>query len=130
MKNYSNLGIADATECKRLDVAFPGDLQGYQQFREEASKRKAAEKQQTQGDLHAEITALSARIQEQDKQIAGLQGENRVLAENNRGITAKLEQAMAQTGAGKKQPEAHRNEPERALTRWQHFKAFIFGSGK
>ncbi|MFK0572901.1 hypothetical protein [Endozoicomonas sp.] len=70
---------------------------------------------------------MKAKVQEQDKLFAGLQGENRILAENNKEISAKLEQAMVQAGSGKKQLKSSENEPERKLTRWQHFKAIFTG---
>lgn len=116
-----------ATEAKRLEIEFPADLQAYKEFRAKAQQRKAEEKQQKLGDLQAEIAGLKAKVQEQDKQIAGLQGENRILIVNNKEITGKLEQAMVQNRSGKKALKSSENDPEVKLTRWQHFKAFIFG---
>ena len=99
----------------------------YKQFREDAGKRKEAEKQQKPGDLQAEIARLKAKVQEQDKLFAGLQGENRILTENNKEISVKLEQAMVQAGSGKKQLKSSKNEPESKLTRWQYLKAVVKG---
>lgn len=116
-----------AGEAKRLEIEFPSDLQDYKEFRAKAQQRKAEEKQQKLGDLQTEIAGLKAKVQDQEKMIAGLQGENRILIENNKEITGKLEQAMVQAGSGKKTLKTSENEPEVKLTRWQHLKAFFIG---
>ena len=54
----------------------------------------ASQKQLNTGSLAAEITRLKAKVQEQDKQIARLPGENRFLAESNREITTELGEAV------------------------------------
>ena len=58
----------------------------------------------------------SSRSKEQDKQIAVLQGENWILAENNKETTANLEQAMVQAGSSKKQLKSSENKLEHKLT--------------
>lgn len=116
-----------AGEVKRLEIEFPADLQAYKNFRAQAQQRKAEEKQQKTADLQAEIAGLKAKVQEQEKLIAGLQGENRILNENNKEISAKLEKVISQEGVSKKPLKPSENEPERKLTQWEHLKAFIMG---
>ncbi|MFK0570341.1 hypothetical protein [Endozoicomonas sp.] len=114
-----------ATEAKKLEIEFPSDLQKYKDFRAQAQQLKDAEKQQKTANLQAEIARLKAKVQEQDKQIAGLQGENRILIENNKEITGKLEQAMVQAGVRKKALKTPENETDTSMTRWQHFMAIF-----
>lgn len=112
---------------KRNGDEFPATREDFDIYQQQESERAKTRKENSVVGLKQEIMDLKSQINTLQQDLAKQTGMTEILKQNNHDLNVKNTEMTQMLGDTEKRLKYIKKQPEKKISRWQHFKAIFTG---